>query len=126
MKYFHLLVFCMMLIFTALQWNDVDAGIWIVIYSVTAILAFISYKKICRPCTVLWAILVGIFAIYMLIGTAPGLSDLVSRNAYSEIFFAMDDNKPYIEQTREALGLFIILTYCLCVLIFQVKNVTEK
>ncbi len=112
----------MMLVFAVLQWNDVDANTWIVIYLATAILATIAYKNICQPCTITWAFLVSLFAIFMLIGVAPGLSDLIAKNAYTDIFFAMDDNKPYIEQTREALGLFIILIYCFSVLVFQLKN----
>ena len=122
MKNFHLLFFFIMLFFAALQWNDIDAPIWLVIYLTTAILAFIVYKEICIPCCIAWAIAIMVLTVYILIGVLPGLNMLISNNAYYEIFFAMSDDKPYIEQTRESLGLFIILVYCSSVLILLFKK----
>ena len=119
MKTFHLLFFCVMLIFAILQWNDVDAPIWLAIYLATAVLALIVYKEICIPCCVAWATMVVLLNIYLLIGVIPGLNILLTNNTYTEIFSAMDDNKLYIEQSREVLGLFIILVYCLGILLNQ-------
>ena len=107
----------MMLFFAALQWNDVDAPIWVTIYLITAILALGMYKEICLPCSAAWATMIILLSIYMLVGTIPGLNNLSINNAYDEIFLAMSDEKLYIEQTREFLGLSIIVTYCFGVLI---------
>lgn len=107
----------MMVLFAVLQWNDIDAPIWICIYLTTALLALITYKEICLPCTIAWTIMVVIFAIYMLMGVIPAVFNLLENNAYAEIFFAMNNSKPHIEQTREALGLLIILFYCATILI---------
>ncbi len=103
--------------FAALQWNDIDASIWISMYLTSAILALIAYKEICLPCMVAWTILVALFATYLLIGVATGTATLIENNAYTDIFFAMDDSKPHIEQTREVLGLLIILFHCTYTLI---------
>ncbi len=120
MKKIHLLFFYVMLIFAALQWNDVDAPIWLVIYLATAILAFIAYKEFCIPCCVAWATIVIILNIYLLIGVIPGLNNLLTNDNYTEIFSAMDDDKLYIEEAREFLGLFITLGYCIVTLILQI------
>ena len=107
----------MMLIFAALQWNDVDAPIWISIYLIAALLALITYKKICLTCSVAWALVTTLLASYMLFGLAPGIVSFLESNTYTEIFFSMSDDKPHIEQTREALGLLIILFYSAGILI---------
>lgn len=106
-----------MLVFAALQWNDVDAPIWVSIYLVTALLALITYKQICLTCSVAWALVTTLLASYMLIGLAPGIVNFLEANTYTEIFFAMSDDKPYIEQAREALGLLLILFYSAGILI---------
>jgi len=117
MKQFHLLIFIFMLIFAALQYNDIDAAIWFSVYSTAAILAGITYAEVCRICGIAWACLLIIFTSYLLIALAPGISDYFEANAYTEIFFTMRDDKPYIEQTREAMGLIIVLIYCIFILI---------
>ncbi len=117
MKRFHLAILFLMLIFAALQWNDVDAPIWVSIYLITALLALITYKEICLTCSLAWALVTTLLASYMLIGLAPGIVSFLESNTYTEIFFAMSDEKPYIEQTREALGLLIILFYSAGILI---------
>jgi len=117
MKYFHLAFLFLMLIFAALQWNDSDAAIWVSIYLVTALLALITFKRICLTCSVAWALVTTLLASYMLIGLAPGIVSFLESNTYTEIFFSMSETKPYIEQAREALGLLIILLYSVGILI---------
>lgn len=112
----------MMILFAALQWNDIDGPIWVCIYLATSVLALIAYKEICLPCTIAWTIMVAILSIYMLMGIIPGVFNLIENNAYAEILFAMDDSKPHIEQMREALGLLIILFYCTSALIHTYMN----
>jgi len=119
----------MMILFAALQWNDIDAPIWIFIYLATALLALISYKQICLACATAWTLVIILLATYMLVGIAPGVVNFMESNIYTEIFFGMNDTKPYIEQTREALGLLIILFYCTSILIHtyikKIHNNTE-
>ena len=78
--------FFLMLFFAALQWNDIDAPIWISIYLVTALLALITYKQICLTCSVAWALVTTLLASYMLIGVAPGIINFLESNTYTEIF----------------------------------------
>ncbi len=117
MKYFHLLALLMMLAFAALQWNDPDAAIWITIYVCCAILALIAYKRICTPCITVWAILVLLFSIYLFSLTSDGIYQIFEHGKISELFEPMQENKPYIENTREVLGLVIIWLYILITLL---------
>jgi hypothetical protein len=119
MKYFHRLFFINMLIFASLQWNDIDRFLWVSIYVVAALLALIAYTNICQTCTIAWACLLIVFSVYLLVALAPGISDYLEANAYTEIFFGMKEDKSYIEQTREAMGILIILFYCVCLLIHR-------
>ncbi len=116
MKYFHLAFLFLMVLFALLQWNDIDRLIWLSIYLAAALLAFLTYKKNCQPCIIAWACLIIVFAGYMLIAVIPGVANTLEPNAYTDIFFSMHD-KTYMEQTREALGLLIILFYSICILI---------
>ncbi|MGH1537110.1 MAG: transmembrane 220 family protein [Gammaproteobacteria bacterium] len=111
-----------MVIFAILQWNDADGLIWICIYLAAALLALLVYIGNCQPCTIAWASLTSLFACYMIIALVPGLVDFIEANAYTEIFFNMNDEKPYIEQTREILGLFIVLFYSAGILIHVYKK----
>ena len=117
MKYFHLVLLFIMILFTALQWNDIDGPIWIFIYLATALLALITYKQICLACTIAWTLIIILLGSFMLIAVVPGIVNFLEANAYTEIFFVMNDDKPYIELMREALGLTIILLYCVSILI---------
>ncbi len=111
-----------MVIFAILQWNDADGLIWICIYLAAALLALLVYNEICLPCTIAWASLTILFACYMIIALAPGLVNFIEANTYTEIFFSMNDEKPYIEQTREVLGLSIVLLYSVSILIHIFKR----
>lgn len=106
-----------MIIFAALQWNDIDSFLWLSIYLAAALLAFISYTYICQVCAIAWACILILFSVYLLVALAPGITDYLEANAYTEIFFGMNDEKPYIEQMREALGLVIVMLYSVLVLI---------
>ena len=122
MKYLHLVILSLMLIFAVLQWNDIDGPIWMLVYIATAFLALLAYKQSCIPCTMAWALIVTLSAIHMLVGVSPGVITFLETNAYTEIFFPMNEKKPYIEQTREALGLLIILFYCVIALLQSYKK----
>lgn len=125
MKRFHLFILLIMLLFAALQWNDNDGLIWMALYLIAALLAFIAYKEICLPCTLAWAAMVSLLTLYMLIAVSPSLIEVIKTNAFTEILLTMSNNKPYIEQTREALGLLIILFYCCSIFIYTYVKRTK-
>lgn len=104
-----------MLIFAVLQWNDPDRVIWIAIYLATALLALITYIEVCKPCIQACAIILGIACLIMLMQAVPGAITYLQTSNYAEIFSPMIENKPYIEQVREFLGLLIVLVYCILV-----------
>lgn len=106
-----------MLAFAALQWNDPDAPAWITIYVCCAILGLIAYTNTCAPCTVAWAILVFLFSIYLFTQVSDGIYPILKHGSFNELLDPMQDDKPYIENTREALGLALIWFYILVTLL---------
>ena len=101
----HLLLALMFLAFAALQINDPDPILWIAIYlAMTALCALAAFQKYYRiPMLVL---AVG-YLIYMII-LFPGVTDWFHSPDLSLLF---DDiakmQYPYIEESREFLGLLI-------------------
>lgn len=92
----------MFFIFAIIQLNDPDPIIWFSIYLVVALISIISnYKKI--PVYIVWTLIIG----YLLYA---GLHfyyfiDWVQTEQKDEIFGEMVYEKPYLEGTREFIGL---------------------
>lgn len=118
----HILFIILMLSFTTLQWNDSDRLIWIGIYFATSLLALIAYTGICKSCIRAWAIMLSIITLIMLMQAFPGVITYFQVSNYGEIFTSMTEDKPYIEQVREFIGLLIVLIYCTHITIQVYKN----
>ena len=116
----------LMLSFTALQWNDPDRLIWIGIYFTTALLALMALIELCESCVRAWAIVLCLIAIIMIALVFPGVVTFLQISNFQEIFSTMEDNKPYIEEMREFLGLLIITVYCIVIVFFQNKERPTK
>ena len=113
MKILHLLFSILMLYFAGLQWNDPDRLIWIGIYAGAAIVSLNYIFSICTSCTKASTLILICICITMLFITIPGIYVFFLESSFSEILSPMQDNKPYIEQFREMLGLIIVLAYCI-------------
>ncbi len=91
-------------LFAVLQLNDPDPILWFIIYgSVAFTFIYANFKKI--PRTVIWC-----FIICLLIYAGIHFSyfmDWIKIEEKNEIFEEMDNEKPYLEGTREFLGLLI-------------------
>lgn len=122
MKVLHIFFSFLMLSFAALQWNDPDRVIWIGIYVATALMALIAFTEVCKSCVQAWAIMLSIISLIMLIQTLPGVITFVQTSNYGEIFSPMTEDKPYIEQVREFLGLLIVMIYSIYVAILFYKS----
>jgi hypothetical protein len=105
MKYLSIFFALMFMAFAALQVNDPDPVLWILIYGVMAVvsvMAIFDYynKKLMIGLAVL-------FAVYMII-LFPGVSEWLRQEDKSVLFDdVMKMEYAYIEESREFLGLLI-------------------
>ncbi len=99
------IVLCVLfLLFVIVQLNDPDPILWVLIYGITAFIPLISnYIKI--PKIILWLILIAL----LIYGFQyfPHLIDWLQTDNKNELFGEMVYEKPYLEGTREFLGLFM-------------------
>ena len=113
-KIINLLLFILFAAFAVLQLNDKDGLLWFSIYGVVALVhLYIIFKPMNR--IVLLVLMIGL-AIYSAVHF-PYFLDWVQVNNKSELFGEMVYEKPYLEGTREFLGLLIALV----ALLFQWK-----
>lgn len=111
MKFINLLLGLIFILFAAVQYNDPDPLVWMAMYlAVAYVCIFAAFGKYHRYA--LWAILL-VNSIWMLLCVPDFLEwiKMGSPNIASE----MKATTPYIENTREFLGLFI----CWLVLIWH-------
>jgi hypothetical protein len=92
--------------FAYVQFNDPDPVVWILIYGIVAVLLGLS-NFLTLPKIVLYVVMAGLilFALFH----AGYFLDWLRSEDKSELFGEMVYEKPYIEGTREFLGLLIAL-----------------
>jgi hypothetical protein len=112
MKALNFILAVMFLFFAFLQVNDPDPLLWIAIYGAMAVLGVLAMFNIFHSKVILT--LMGVFAAYSLLAL-KGVQEWLRQENKSALF---DDvakmQHPYIEETREFMGLWI----CIIVLIF--------
>ena len=121
MKVFNLL-FCLLFIFSAaLQYNDPDPYVWMPIYLYGAALCWLAFRNRFFPRWYLAG--VGVYLAYavFLFFARDGVLDWVEKHDAENIVQTMKATKPWIEETREFLGL-LILVVVLLINYFYVKK----
>ena len=109
MKVFNI-VFCILfLISAALQYNDVDPYVWIPLYGYGAWVCYMAAKGR----YLIWSFALGIvvylaLVVYYLI-FKHGAVDWLQHHAAKDLVQSMKADKPWIEETREVLGLLILI-----------------
>lgn len=114
MKFLNILLAIMFLAFAALQVNDPDPILWILIYGIMAVVSVMAiFDYYNRK---LLIALASLYFVYMVI-LFPGVAEWFQQDDKSVLF---DDvlkmQYPYIEESREFLGLLIcqiVLALCL-------------
>ena len=108
MKVVHLTLAVMFLAFTVVQFNDPDPLLWILIYGAMVAVCAMAAFKMYYPKVML--VQTGLYFIYGIL-LWPGVSQWFASDDKAMLF---DDiakmQYPYIEESREFLGLFICLT----------------
>lgn len=105
MKYVHYVVGVVLISFAALQWNDPDPWIWILMYLATAMTPILyGLKSLPRwmPLTLTLVLLIA-FGLSM-----PAVIDW-AKDGCPSIYDSMKAETPYVETVREALGIAICL-----------------
>ena len=124
MRTLNLLLALMFLGFAYLQFNDPDPVLWLLIYlgmAAMSVLAMfgIYYRK------VLWVLAAG-FIIYCII-LWPGVAEWLRQENKSVLFDdVMKMEYPYIEESREFLGLLISLAVIAFYLLRAPKQTTHR
>lgn len=116
MKYLSIFFALMFMAFAALQVNDPDPVLWILIYGVMAVISVMGIFDFYNR-----KLLVGLgvmFIIYMII-LFPGVAEWFHQDDKSVLFDdVMKMEHPYIEESREFLGLLICM-FVLAIYIFR-------
>ena len=99
-----IILFLIFLSFALLQWNDPDPVLWIAVYLAIAIASFLRVINKQNRNIVLG---VGLIIIVISFSYVPGFIEWVSLPEKGEIFGEMVYQKPYIEETREFIGLLM-------------------
>ena len=100
------LLFGVFLSFAWLQFNDSDPAIWVSIYALVGLLFGISnFKKVAKVWVLVLMLALGIFALFHV----PHFIEWLKSPNKSELFGEMVYEKPYIEGSREFMGLLIAI-----------------
>lgn len=90
--------------FTFVQYNDPDPFLWILAYGlVSGILFYGAFKPTPKKLTLIVLVVIGGFSVTLI----PGFFEWLSLTDKQEIFGEMVYKKPYLEETREFLGLWM-------------------
>ncbi len=109
MKAFNVIFGVLFIISAGLQYNDVDPLLWIVLYGFAAWACFMA----ARGRHLIWAYASGIlvylgFVVYFLI-FKHNVMDWALNHEAKDLVQSMKADKPWIEETREVLGLLIMI-----------------
>ncbi len=113
MKIFNVIFCVLFVLFAALQWNDPDPYIWMPIYLYPAVFcALAAIRKYYRGWYLFWILVCLGYAIYLFFAKDGVLSWMTDHHA-ENIAETMKATKPWIEETREFFGLFIVIVVLL-------------
>lgn len=105
------IIFAILLfIFAALQYNDPDPWLWIFIYAAPAVIIILDLAG--KPVKRIYLITIVALALFSLV-YLPGVIDYITAGEPGVIVESMKATKPYIEETREFIGLLIVISILL-------------
>ncbi|WP_298711807.1 transmembrane 220 family protein [Chitinophaga sp.] len=109
MKIFNVFFCVMFVLFAALQWNDPDPYIWIPIYLYGAVLCGLAATRRYYRGWYLFGILAFLSYATFLFFEKDGVLSWVTDHQAQNIAGSMKASTPWIEDTREFFGLFILI-----------------
>jgi len=122
MKWINIFLSLMFVCFAVLQYNDPDPYIWIPIYLLPAFLCWQASKG--KYDTSLYVLSMGICIVYgiYLFFDKNGVLSWAKEHASESLVNSMKAEKPWIEESREFLGLLIVLIVLVINYIFGRKQ----
>lgn len=113
MKLFNIFFAVLFVLSAALQYNDPDPYLWMPIYLFGAVLCWLAFRNKFYPV----AYLIGVFlyTVYavILFFEKDGVLDWYRNHNSENLVQSMKATKPWIEATREFLGLVILIAVLL-------------
>jgi len=108
MRIFNIVFALLFVIFAALQYNDPDPWLWMPVYLYGALLCWLGFKGKYYP-FLLWPGLgvYTVYAVYLFLGR-DGVWAWLTEHRPEDIAATMQADKPWIEASREFLGLMIL------------------
>ncbi|HEY8916463.1 MAG TPA: transmembrane 220 family protein [Chitinophaga sp.] len=109
MKIFNILFCLVFIVFAGLQYNDPDPYVWMPIYLYAAVLCALAARKQYYRGAYLAGVFVYLaYAVYLFFDKY-GVMDWAVHHHAENIAETMKATKPWIEETREFFGLFILI-----------------
>jgi len=109
MKVLNIFFIVLFLFSAALQYNDPDPYIWMPIYLYGAYLCYLAIRgRYNRTLYITGLIVYGAYALYLFFDKT-GVLDWIREHDAENIVQTMKATKPWIEETREFLGLVILM-----------------
>ncbi|MBV6646396.1 MAG: transmembrane 220 family protein [Cyclobacteriaceae bacterium] len=97
--------------FAYLQFNDPDPLLWVLLYGIVSLVSLLQVFDISNRR--LNGILLLLFVLYSL-NYLPGFYEWMTQPNKTELFGEMVDEKPYIEEAREFIGLLMSIGVLFC------------
>lgn len=114
-KIINVILFIVFILFALVQLNDPDAAIWFSIYGIVAFVCLMAnFRRVSK--IILWVLIIAL-VLYSL-SYVNFFIEWFKIDHKEELFGKMVYEKPYLEGTREFLGLLIAVS----ALIYQLKR----
>jgi hypothetical protein len=125
-KIFNLVFAVLFLICAGLQWNDPDPFFWIPLYLLSALSCAYAFKDVNAKRLNIFNIAVySTYAIYLFV-TKDGVISWATDHNFDSLTHSMLASAPWIENTREFGGLFIMLVVCAINLYFSRQQMSNE
>jgi len=111
-KAFNIVFALLFVVCAGLQWNDPDPLIWIPLYLLAALSCAYAFKGIvAKRLNIFNIALYSVYAIYLFVAK-DGVISWATEHHFDSLTRSMLASAPWIENTREFGGLFIMLVVC--------------
>ncbi|MDN5200415.1 transmembrane 220 family protein [Fulvivirgaceae bacterium BMA10] len=122
MKIANIILAVIFVLFAVVQLNDPDPLLWVAIYGLVALIsAFAALKKFNTTVILISMALCLLGSVYYF----PGLIELFQEHEVADLTRKMKADKPFIEESRESLGLLIAFL-ALAFHYYQAKRIKKR
>ena len=112
MKFFNIFFSVVFILFAVVQYNDPDPYLWMPLYLLSALSCAYAFKDISAKRLNIFNIAVYLpYAVYNFV-TTDGVFSWATEHHFDSLTQSMMASTPWIENTREFGGLFIMLVVC--------------